>query len=188
MSTLRQQHPNVRPGVIAYVNLRETLGYNYFGEVMSFPIPPDREKAAERAEAEGRDAFLAGIVAGPTVMVRRVPGHPGTLEELPIACLEFDARYAKHKWVHYAQVAGGGQFPVDMLRYDCAAPVNFDLVEKFPGYIKGEPNADMGLAGLVVAKLSPHRDPHHPAVWTPERWGSFLWWISALKTERLEDR
>src|SRR5512146_3316954 len=86
--------------------------YTYIGELVSRPVPGTPQ----------------------TIMVRRVPGHPGTMEEMPVDRL-FPLTSKGFHWVHYAAVApipgwlSRSQFPVDMLRYDSAAPVNFRIIE-----------------------------------------------------------
>ncbi len=117
-----------------------------------------------------------------TLMVRRVPGHPGTLNELPLAQLrrisERDSK--KFRWVHYATVKGVGQFPVDMLRYDWAAPVNFALLDGRHGWgTVAEIDPTHGLEGYWIARFSDRRDPQ----WTSARWSSFLWGVKHQKTE-----
>lgn len=131
-------------------------GYKHFGEVMSFPIC-DTDP--------------------PAIMVRRVPGHPGTLEELPIDVLS-TPMLGRVKYVHYAAVDGSGSFPVDMLRYDSAAPLNFTL-----GTERGKPVVieSFGFEQLVVAYASSHKAPN----WTVARWSSFNWGLRPLHTETL---
>jgi hypothetical protein len=136
--------------------------YSHFGEVMSFPVPP------------------ASPGAPVTVMVRRVPGHPGTLEELPIEALSRANRITR---VHYARVAGVGQFPVDMLRYDFAAPVNFSIdVVGDPGFERVVTTIDPkhGLDGLWVATAAATR--RGGDAFTAARWQSFLWRVLETKT------
>jgi len=131
-------------------------GYAYIGEAMSFPTP------------EG------------TLMVRRVIGHPGTLEEIP---LDKVSPAEKHKFVHYAAVAGSkySSFPVDMLRYDMAAPVNFKLIEE-DGRVRTEIDPSFGFEELVVATCTTNR---RATAWCKERWSSFLWGLREIKTEAL---
>src|SRR5690606_17606320 len=119
-----------------------------------------------------------------TIMVRRVPGFPGTLEELPISALEHHVR--GYRYVHYAVVSGFGSFPEDMLRYDRAAPVNFKLVgrhELSGGVEAVRFSVAMG-ERLWIAKASSIYSPD----WTYERWASFLWCCKHQHTERLEVR
>lgn len=128
----------------------------FVGEVMSFVTPED------------------------TIMVRRIPGHPGTLEELPITQLAIPSR--KYRYVHYAVVKGNGSFPVDMLRYDSCVPVNFTLEEAYSGMkAKLDPATSAPGDDLVVADVSEHRLPR----FTKERWRSFLWFVKELRTERI---
>lgn len=77
--------------------------HRYVGEVLSFVTPDD------------------------TIMVRRVPGFPGSLVELPIGYLQ-PCTWSK-PCVNVAAVEGKGYFPMDMLRYDSCVPVNFDIAD-----------------------------------------------------------
>lgn len=117
-----------------------------------------------------------------TFMVRTVPGHPGTLLELPeVQLTPTDARV---KWIHYAEVQGplknprSFNFPVDMLRYDYAAPVNFNLEtgEIVPNFGFGEK--------LIVAKGTTTRHPN----WTVDRWRSFVWSCKHVTTTPLVEK
>lgn len=136
----------MRPPKLYEIVLVRRDGYRHYGEVLSRLTPNG------------------------TYMVRMVPGHPGTLVETSAAALETCLPSAV-KWVHYATVAGSGSFPVDMLRYDMAAPLNFnpDTLEIYPIF---------GLDVRVVCQASNRRMP----TWTPARWGSFLWSVREQKT------
>lgn len=165
----------------------------------------------EQAPVEGgRYQDIGQVLSMPTpertLMIRRVPGHPGTLEEIAIDRLNpylCDPRRLKRmRHVHYATVAGPGQFPTDMFRYDRCTAVNFELVERdrfsggFTARIKAPnhtalinhmlPEADLigGDEELIVARVSDRADPG----WTAERWRSFLWRLTPLKSERFEER
>lgn len=146
----------LKPHMLVDVSERGTLiteVHYYVGEVMSFPTP---EK---------------------TVMVRRAPGCPSTLVELPLADVQRNCW--RQALVTYALCMGRGAFPVDMLRYDNAVPVNFKLL---PHAYKGvevelEPGQDVPI--IAVASQS------DKLPFTPERWRSFLWNIKILKTERV---
>jgi hypothetical protein len=128
-------------------------GYSYIGEVMSY-ITPDN-----------------------TLMIRRVPGHPGTLEEHHVNVL---MTTTKHSYVHYAEVEPFGiitSFPVDMLRYERAAPLNF-----FPDDTSDHPvDLTFGFDKRVVAMASVKAKPE----WTLDRWRSFGWTIRPFKSERI---
>lgn len=167
---LRKQYPFVKPNNLVYVNLQKTAGYAFIGEVMSYPTP------------EG------------TAMVRCVPGFPGTLKEFPLDVLANDGRKPSTMMVHYAVVAGPGRFfPMDMLRYDCAAPVNFhinedgsvEMIPEFHEFTMGFRRDLYGIDPLIIAACRPKADRH---VWTPERWQSFLWSIQRLSSEPLVQR
>jgi hypothetical protein len=131
--------------------------YSHIGEVMSFETPDQ------------------------TAMVRRAPGHPGTLEEVPIALLRPVA--VKPRYVHYAEVSGWGSFPLDMLRYDVAAPVNF-MVKETEGLLKAVTYPDFEEDRLIIAHASHEA---HPS-WTVERWMSFIWVVRELTTEKLGEK
>jgi hypothetical protein len=145
MNALRKHFPDIKPNTLVFADLRETEGYAFIGEVMSFPTP-------ER-----------------TAMVRRVPGHPGTLVELPLANLVTDRSIRAYKWVHYAKAEGRGSFPVDMLRYDRAAPVNFTIKD-------GKPVLNEGETELIIATMTRFRSEP----WTKARWASFMWTVSPI--------
>lgn len=142
-----------RPNQIVHVKRAD---YSHYGEVMSFITP-----------------------AG-TLMVRRVPGHPGTLEELPAEqILPLDG--PKPTKVHYARVGGilGSSFPVDMLRYEFASPVNFELYEDGHRTLARLLEGFDGIEGLWVATCTARGAA---SAWTPARWDSFLWSIMDRRT------
>lgn len=152
-----------KPYDLVYVIVRgqhtEDGKRTYIGEAMSFPTP-----------------------AG-TLMVRRVPGHPGTLEEVSLNDVQRLAG-PRHRYVHYARLSGVGKFPTDMLRYASCAPVNFQLVVDRHGTpAAAELLPDMGTE-LLVAKTSTGA---HNVHWCQERWASFLWRLEPVKTERIEE-
>lgn len=136
------------------VKVQTSYGATFYGEAMSFPVPGERG-------------------ADPTIMVRRVPGDPRTLEEFKLHRV---THYPKRpRYVHYAIVKGTGSFPLDMLRYEFAAPVNFDLILEYPYYrFSGRDETD-----LIIAYASPLIRPR----WTNDRWRSFGWELTPLKTE-----
>jgi hypothetical protein len=121
--------------------------YSHIGEVMSLPIPDG------------------------TIMVRLVPGHPGTLQELKISQLTALKNQTKRRWIHYAEVSGKGSFPVGMLSRDHASAVNFNL-ETLKIY-------DV-LPKLLVAKVTETKLPN----WNIERWESFGWTCKPIHTEK----
>jgi hypothetical protein len=131
---------------------------HFVGQVMSFP-------------------YLEGLTE--VVKVRRVPGHPGTLIDVPLRDLS-PARGRSKKFVHYAEVRGVGTFPSDMLRYDSCVPVNFEVVEDEYGRVRAVPDEEG--APLLVADVTDSATPS----WTTERWRSFLWTVTPLRTERVE--
>lgn len=111
-------------------------------------------------------------------MVRMVPGHPGTLKEIPIKDLGSIDRVVE---VHYASIrcVFGRQtfFPVDALRYDFAAPVNFEIDEDY----RYTEDPSFGLNGLWIATatirgLKP---------WTVLRWRSFGWDLEPATSEAI---
>ena len=128
-------------------------GYRHAGQVMSYPD-------------------------GDTVMVRMVPMDPTTLVEMPLDRLDLLDRRSKPKWVHYAKITGynNGGFPVDMLRYDFAAPVNFTLSEDEKGLVVAEENEPDG--NLIIARASHLKS--RDDVWATHRWNSFGWRIEPV--------
>jgi hypothetical protein len=134
----------------------------------------------------GEYKYVGQIISNPfedRVMVRRVPDDPATMEEMTLSSLKPTDR--KYKWVSYASVMGKGQFPVDMLRYDMAAPVNFKLVEdRWGGLTRPELTTDEYGHELIVATVSETKSRD----WTQGRWNSFLWSCKPLKTLRIEGR
>lgn len=131
---------------------------------------------------KGQDRHICEIMsfATPTntVIVRRVPGHAGTLEEVHIDALSEVERPKRFKWMHYAIVQGRSQFPVDMLRYDGCVPVNFSLQEHKYG-TKAQIDEVFGMKELLVAAISERKaEP-----WTYDRWSSFMWVARHIKTE-----
>lgn len=131
---------------------------------------------------QGRRSFIGQVMSfatpDKTIMVRRVPGHPGTLTEYPLSQVSELVSYRRYKYVQYAVVKGQGCFATDMLRYDSCVPVNFDLVDNGYG-----PKAVPHNEGeeLLVARMTPNTEPH----WTIDRWRSFMWTCRHLRTERL---
>lgn len=119
-------------------------GYSFCGQVITYPI------------GEG------------TIMVRRVPDDPSTMEEMPIDSLSRTNK-SDYRWVHYATINGRGVLPVDMLRYDFAAPVNFRLgSNQYREVEKLSP----GDEELIIARCT-SRMGVNP--WTDGRWRSFSW-------------
>ncbi len=129
--------------------------YQYVGETLSFITPQQ------------------------TFMVRRVPGAPMTLIELPDTKLVTVLDPRIKRYVHYADVTCMDNmptsFPIDMLRREVAAPVNFDPET---GKIEDEyvPSNQ-----AMVAKLTTSQDPQ----WNLDRWASFGWKLVHRLTERL---
>lgn len=141
--------------VVQYTN--KNLGYSHPVEVMSF-VTPDN-----------------------TYMVRRVPGYPGTLEEVSAQTLkEMTWRPARVVYVRVARAPGFRlPFPTDMLRYDAAAPVNFTLDDEGN---PSDPDPAFGFEGLVVAIATPR---NRIVAWTSERWASFGWVGTQIAVESL---
>jgi len=164
--------PAFKPYQLAWVTIRtnnvEGGERRYVGEVMSYPVPPVLERNAS-PEA--------------TIMVRRVPGHPATLEELPLSTLA--PLDAKMSFVHYARVRGAGEFPEDMLRYDSAVNVNFALVPRptWQGGCTTRVLPEFGLEGLWIARVTKTQY----AGWAIARWNSYLWRLEEKQTEQLKE-
>ena len=133
--------------------------YRYVGQVISYPI--DQE----------------------FIMVRRVPEDPATMEKMKISSLTpVDTKYHKYRYIHYAAIEGVGTFPVDMLRYDMAAPVNFKFVEdRWGDLTKVELTTQDYGDKPVIACVSEHSKPD----WTDMRWASFLYHVKRLQTVRI---
>jgi hypothetical protein len=126
-------------------------------------------------------AFIGETVSMPTlddtIMVRTVPGHPGTAIEVRLDQVELVP--AGSWWVHYACIEGKRKhFPADMLRSDQCIPVSF-IVEwdeaRGAHAAKTEQPTDM----LVVAQVNQRRYGQ----WTPGRWRSFNWGITEMSSE-----
>lgn len=140
----------------------QAQGYRHIVEVMSFTTPDC------------------------TVVVRRVPGNSSTLQEVDadlIASPLLSPVPKSYKYVHYAVVAGPrrsrGSFPVDMLRYDSAAPVNFAIDDENNATV--DASFGYGSEVLIVADVSDKPTPQ----WNRARWSSFGWVIRDLHTEGL---
>jgi hypothetical protein len=130
--------------------------YRYVGQIISKPTPDH------------------------TIMVRRVPDDPATMEEKHVSDLSLPG--GKYKYVHYARVSGRGAFPTDMLRYDWAAPATFRLVTSENDV--DEIVMNDGETELIIGKAGERKTPQ----WTPARWASFGWSITPLRTLPLEKR
>lgn len=145
----------------------EQGSYSYVGQLMSYPVPgklPENDS---------------------TIMVRRVPNHPGTLEEHPLTNITaYDPSRGKARHISYVACRGFGQFPVDMLRYDHCAPLNFKIVEEFSGP-KAVVDPAFDFLFPVVAKVLSRS--YAAFNWTSARWESFLWRIEELKVESFEE-
>lgn len=116
-----------------------------------------------------------------TIMVRTVPGHPGTLIEVPVSALRITS--GKWRYVQYAIVTnrapkGLGAFATDMLRYDSCVPVNFHLTESFVGP-KVEMDKGCEDQQMLVARVTPHQE----SGWTIGRWRSMGWDLEHMNRE-----
>jgi hypothetical protein len=141
--------------------------YAHYGEVISYPFPESNDKPDEINR----------------IMIRNVPSDSTTLEEVPLSILSLPR--GKVKWVQYAEVSGQFEFPIDMLRYESAAPVNFKLAEEFSGgrdrlkIIMKEPKITLPTTDkLIIARGSELKSWK----WTTGRWNSFSWRIKPLNT------
>jgi len=128
--------------------------FSHLSEIISHPIEPD------------------------TIMIRMVPDDPSTMVEFPVNRLKKCT--TKYKYVHYATVSGQGQFPVDMLRYDFASPVNFKICHDESGRNEIIKTDDSDC--LIIARCTELKSTK----WTNARWSSFMWTIKPLKTLKLE--
>lgn len=114
------------------------------------------------------------------ISVRMVPDDPSTMKV--VLEKQLTKPLLKYKWVHYAKVSGRFSFPVDMLRYDYAAPVNFQITQTDHGYKASMPR-DWD-SELVIAKCTELLNPS----WTVLRWNSFSWNITHLKSLKIEGK
>lgn len=132
-------------------------GYSHLAETISYPTPDG------------------------TIMVRRVPGDPTTMIEVQLDKLS--EATGKYRFVHYAKVHLSFDFPMDMLRYDFAAPVNFQLVEDDWGRVKAILND--GEDSYIVARAHQNKnvDP-----WTHARWNSFCARVEPMNVLKIEGR
>jgi hypothetical protein len=105
---------------------------------------------------------------GGTIMVRQVPGLAATAIELPLSAI---LQPVEIRWLHYAEVFGTTSFPVDMLRRENAAPADFDPEETV---------LSNDMRRHVIVKASTRRVPQ----WNVDRWKSFGWTLSELRTDR----
>lgn len=131
--------------------------FQWVGQTMSFPTP------------------------GETIMVRKVPGHPGTLEELKTEQVQVLLSQTRRRWVHYAVVKPHKElgpladlltsFPMDMLRRERAVAVTFDP----------ETNTRQE-EQYLIAKVGEVKKPN----WNTERWKSFGWELKEVRSERVE--
>lgn len=119
-----------------------------------------------------------------TYMVRQVPQHPGTLIEVKEAQLSEPVQRAKRWWIHYAAIEpvnklATAQIPVDMLRYENAAPANFLIVQDETFVTAQLKQEFLSGRGLLIAQTSTNRTP----IWSYGRWESFSWRLFNLHTE-----
>jgi hypothetical protein len=126
---------------------------------------------------QGEHTFIGETISFPTsngksIMVRKVPGHPGTMVEMLCADLTVLPQRRRY-FVHYAKVEGALSFPTDMLRREHAVTLNFDAETLMI-------DATHGSSDHLIAKVSSWRDP----MWNLERWQSFGWRCEALNTIR----
>ena len=186
------------PYQLVYVNHPNTHAeggrFGFIGQVMSYPIDVGQvvrdDIARGAAPSLATNQTMRELSAVPTIMVRRVPGHPGTLQELPLGIVsELDAPRNKWKYVSYAYVSRRGShpfdmFPVDMLRYDCCAPLNFALAEDSSyGGVRADLDPQFGFDRLVVAKVCERKYGR----WTERRWESFGWTLEEFDVMAIAD-
>lgn len=148
-------------------------GYKHYGEI-----------ASPRVAAALQDN---GIVKPAYYNVLRVPGERATVEEVPERRIEMPSTVRRSFRVHYAAVSSRfarrphAGFPVDMLRYDFAAPLNFHLVDD---QVTGGVTCvlDKGFeewgADLVIASCTQRVN----GAWTADRWDSFMWSVQPLRS------
>ena len=73
-------------------------------------------------------------------------------------------------------VEGIGDFPLDMLRHDCAYPADQESVSAITAGFRWAA-ARMRSRELIVVRLVSDREP------TPERWRPFGWTVKAERSE-----
>lgn len=71
----------------------------------------------------------------------------------------------KPRYRYHYFVTGRGEFPLDMLRYDCAWPLDSEAATRMAGGYGGHPVTQ----GLRSVHLVSYREP------TIDRWASFGW-------------
>lgn len=166
----------VKPFQLVYVDMpsdgAEQGKFTFVGEVVSMPFLSNPVMTVENP-------------TGMHVKVRQVPGMPATMIEVPVSILRtYGTGRPRAHYVHFAKVRDrnpqirergglphGYAFPVDMLRYDGAAPANFKLEDDEQLGIVAK--IEEGHSEFVVATLSDHRVDTR-AFHTP-RWSSFGW-------------
>lgn len=144
----------LKPYQLVLVNMDD---YQFVGETMSFPVPGG---------------------SGATIMVRKAPGEPATLVELPVTRLVKVLDSRPRRYIHWAEAKCMDgiptAFPVDMLRREVASPVNFNPET-------GVIDTTMGWdAPMYVAKVTVLRS----ALWNMDRWKSFGWVLEPRTSER----
>lgn len=75
-------------------------------------------------------------------------------------------------------VEGVGDFPLDMLRHDCAYPADQESVAAIMAGLRWAASRKRSRA-LLLVRLVSHRAP------TSERWRSFGWTVTASTTKPL---
>lgn len=150
---------NLKPYKLVSVSMANGR-YSIIGQVISLPIP-----GVESKSIVGRDA---------TIMVRMIPDHPGSLEEVAISRLSIPAY--RYRYVSYAKIRGIGQFPDDMLRYDAAVPVNFKVVDDLHRGPRAVLEPGMGDDLLIATVIQ----LQHRGDFCDARWASFLWSVERI--------
>ena len=130
-------------------------GYSCIGETISFPT------------------------LSRTIMVRLVPGDATTMTEVPLNQIRLVSNPKEYRWIQYAKIDGRFNFPIDMLRYDCCAPVSFTIVEDGRFTIKAVVKDEWKGAGLIVGRITRTKSKE----WTEGRWHSFCWGIEPMPDE-----
>lgn len=143
--------PSLKPYLLVAVAkpIDMYLHHHFIGQTMGFPLPNNQ------------------------IMIRTVPGHPGTLIEINRAFLTVLPDQKLRRWVHYARVVALGpyitSFPTGMLYREHAMPVTFNPDT-------GERTEEQDL----IAKVSENRSPY----WNLDRWRSFSRTLEHVLTER----
>ncbi len=88
----------------------------------------------------------------------------------------------------YAKVMGSGEFPIDMLRYDCCSPATEEDSNLITRTLRHDRFADGGATNwvIMVKKVLRERNRRNPRLFTVGRWNSFGCAINETDNMRLD--